>query len=56
MVMMKIHAECSIESQGEKLRRRIERYKIVRGFKECLVGVLDEFNGINGRELIFEKI
>lgn len=27
-----------------------------RGLKECLVGVLDEFNGINDRESIFEKI
>lgn len=55
MVMMKIHPECNVESQKEKLRKRVERYKIMRGFKECLE-VLDRFNGIKDRESIFEKI
>ena len=56
MVMMKNHPEYNIESQREKLRKRVERSKRMRDFKECSVEVVDKFNGINDRESIFEKI
>lgn len=28
----------------------------MRSFKECLVGVVDEFNEVNDRESVFEQI